>query len=40
MSTMLPVLPTKKESCCLHTNLNEKPHSTGNMVCAQKRAHS
>lgn len=33
---MLPVFPTKKETCCLHTNLNEKHHSRGNMVCAQE----
>lgn len=33
---MLPVFPTKKETCCLHTNLNRKHHSTGNMVCARE----
>lgn len=33
---MLPVFPTKKETYCLHTNLNEKHYSKGNMVCAQE----
>lgn len=36
MSAKLPMFPTKKETCCLHTNLNEKHHSMGNMVCARE----